>query len=184
MKAGCTCQTSGMKRQWGFFTQKKKTLTCNVCKIRFATGFGVRDFSVTEKRLHKDNVIHCTRNSQKSWVEMSWPVNRIYRAKPAIKDHLCTGASEGSEEIKQWRGKRLFVNNGLPIQCFVCSQPSDASAYVCLSVEVNIWSCYCLSSSSSIAFEKSGQSHSRWGPRIKRIATGKHLQTMINPTPL
>ena len=37
------------------------------------------------------------------------------------------GASEGSEETKHWRGKRLFVNNGMPLQCFVYSQPSDAS---------------------------------------------------------
>ena len=38
------------------------------------------------------------------------------------------GASEASEETKHWRGKRLFVNNGLPLQCFVRSEPSDASA--------------------------------------------------------
>ena len=39
-----------------------------------------------------------------------------------------TGASEASEETKHWRGKPLFVNNGLPLQCFVCSEHSDASA--------------------------------------------------------
>ena len=33
---------------------------------------------------------------------------------------LPSGATEGSEETKHWRGKRLFVNNGLPLQCFVC----------------------------------------------------------------
>ena len=40
---------------------------------------------------------------------------------------LWTGASEGSEETKHWGGggKPLFVNNGLPLQCFVCSEPSD-----------------------------------------------------------
>ena len=37
------------------------------------------------------------------------------------------GASEASEETKHWRGKRLFVNHDLPLQCFVCSEPSDAS---------------------------------------------------------
>ena len=37
------------------------------------------------------------------------------------------GASEASEETKHWRGKRLFVNNGLPLQSFVCSEPSNAS---------------------------------------------------------
>ena len=29
------------------------------------------------------------------------------------------GATEGSEKIKHWRGKRLFVDNDLPLQCFV-----------------------------------------------------------------
>ena len=33
--------------------------------------------------------------------------------------NLRAGASEASEETKHWRGKRLFVNNGLPLQCFV-----------------------------------------------------------------
>ena len=37
------------------------------------------------------------------------------------------GASEAFVKKKHWRGKRLFVNNGLPLQCFVCSEPSDAS---------------------------------------------------------
>ena len=37
------------------------------------------------------------------------------------------GASEGSEETKHWRGKS-FVNYGLPLQCYVCSLPSDAPA--------------------------------------------------------
>ena len=40
---------------------------------------------------------------------------------------VVTGASEASEETKHWRGKRLFVNNGLPLQCFICSEPSAAS---------------------------------------------------------
>ena len=34
---------------------------------------------------------------------------------------------------KALEGKRLFVNNGLPLQCFVCSEPSDASATYCNS---------------------------------------------------
>ena len=38
------------------------------------------------------------------------------------------GLSEASKETKHWRGKGLCVNNGLPLQCFVCSEPSDASA--------------------------------------------------------
>ena len=37
-----------------------------------------------------------------------------------------TKASEGSEQTKQWRGKSLFTNNRLPLQCFVSSEPSDA----------------------------------------------------------
>ena len=37
------------------------------------------------------------------------------------------GVSAASEETKHWRGKRLFVNNGLPLQCFVCSEPADVS---------------------------------------------------------
>ena len=32
------------------------------------------------------------------------------------------------DETKHWRGKPLVVNNGLPLQCFVCSEPSDAPA--------------------------------------------------------
>ena len=37
-------------------------------------------------------------------------------------------ASEASEETRHWRGiKRLLVNNELPLQCFVCSEPSDTS---------------------------------------------------------
>ena len=44
-----------------------------------------------------------------------------------------TRASEGSQETKHWWGKPLFVNNGLegglPLQCFVCSEPSDTSEY-------------------------------------------------------
>ena len=47
----------------------------------------------------------------------------------------CTiqGASEASEETKHWRGKRLFVNNGLPLQCFVCSEPADAAGTILYS---------------------------------------------------
>ena len=45
----------------------------------------------------------------------------------AITD-LCAGlqASEGSEQTKHWRGKPLFTNNRLPLQCFVSSEASDA----------------------------------------------------------
>ena len=39
------------------------------------------------------------------------------------------GASEGSEQTKHWRGKPLFTNNGLPIQYFVSSEPSDAPGW-------------------------------------------------------
>ena len=46
-----------------------------------------------------------------------------------LKDKMCQamtgGASEASEETKHWRSKRFFVNNGLPLQCFVCSEPDD-----------------------------------------------------------
>ena len=41
--------------------------------------------------------------------------------------HVSGVASEvGTEETKHWRDKPLFENNGLPLQCFVCSEPSDA----------------------------------------------------------
>ena len=49
-----------------------------------------------------------------------------------FKYTVCTGASEGSEETKHWRGKQLFVNIDLPLQCFVYSEPSDASECVWL----------------------------------------------------
>ena len=46
-----------------------------------------------------------------------------------IIDHHHYGyaeASEGSEQTKHWRGKPLFTNNHLPLQCFVSSEASDA----------------------------------------------------------
>ena len=46
------------------------------------------------------------------------------------------GVSETSEETKHWRGKRLFVNNDLPLQCFVCSEPSDATG-----ARLHVWNC-------------------------------------------
>ena len=34
--------------------------------------------------------------------------------------------SEVSEQTEHWRDKLLFTNNGLPLQCFVSSEASDA----------------------------------------------------------
>ena len=45
-----------------------------------------------------------------------------------ISIHYIAGASEGSEQTTHWRGKLLFVHNGLLLQCFVSSEPSDAPA--------------------------------------------------------
>ena len=33
------------------------------------------------------------------------------------------GASEASEKTKHWRGKRLFVNNGLPSNALFAQNP-------------------------------------------------------------
>ena len=65
------------------------------------------------------------------WLLCLWyEVQVMYKPILEMNFHYSAGASEGSEETKHWRGKRLFVNNDLPLQCFVCSEPSDASATV------------------------------------------------------
>ena len=61
-------------------------------------------------------------------------------------------ASEGSEQTKHWRGKPLFTNNRLPLQCLVSSEASDASEHdymlkwtasepLILCLSCNKWSC-------------------------------------------
>ena len=53
-----------------------------------------------------------------------------YLAKIMVRT-LLAGASEASEETKHWRGMRLFVNNGLPLQClFAQNLPTPLSAGV------------------------------------------------------
>ena len=47
-------------------------------------------------------------------------------------DMVHAEASEGSEQTKHWRGKPLFTNNRLPLQCFVSSEASDAPGYMAL----------------------------------------------------
>ena len=45
-----------------------------------------------------------------------------------LKTNMLAGALEGSEQTEHWRGKPLFTNNGLPLQCVVSSEPSGAPA--------------------------------------------------------
>ena len=43
--------------------------------------------------------------------------------------YISTGASEGFEQSTYWRGKLLFTNNDLHLQCFVSSEASNALGY-------------------------------------------------------
>ena len=54
--------------------------------------------------------------------------SRLLGTSRSLKLFPYTGTSEGPKQTKHWRGKPLFTKNGLPLQCFVSSEPSDAPA--------------------------------------------------------
>ena len=74
--------------------------------------------------LHKDNSV-VVPNLKCSDI-MVYDAQCNGRVEVGYKLCVYAEASEGCEQTKHWRGKPLFTNNRLPLQCFVSSEPSDA----------------------------------------------------------